>query len=53
MPIHQASEQMLEYLYQVCCALALLLNNDNADCQILNTHKYYERRQFAEYGVDK
>lgn len=34
MSIHQASEQMLGYLYQVRCALALLLNNDNADCQI-------------------
>lgn len=31
---HQASEQMLGYLYQVRYALALLLSNDNADCQI-------------------
>ena len=34
MPNHQASEQMLGYLYQVRCALALLLENDNSDCQI-------------------
>lgn len=31
---HQASEQMLGYLYQVRYALALLLANDNSDCQI-------------------
>ena len=31
---HQASEQMLGYLYQVRYALALLLSNDNLDCQI-------------------
>ena len=31
---HQASEQMLGYLYQVRYALALLLGNDNSDCQI-------------------
>ena len=31
---HQASEQMLGYLYQVRYALFLLLNNDNSDCQI-------------------
>lgn len=31
---HQASEQMLGYLYQVRYALALLLENDNSDCQI-------------------
>lgn len=34
MPNHQASEQMLGYLYQVRYALALLLENDNSDCQI-------------------
>lgn len=34
MPNHQASEQMLGYLYQVRYALFLLLNNDNPDCQI-------------------
>ena len=34
MPNHQASEQMLGYLYQVRYALALLLGNDNSDCQI-------------------
>ena len=28
---HQASEQMLGYLYQVRCALKLLLENDNSD----------------------
>lgn len=31
---HQASEQMLGYLYQVRYALALLLGNDNSNCQI-------------------
>ena len=31
MPNHQASEQMLGYLYQVRYALALLLENDNSD----------------------
>ena len=34
MSVHQASEQMLGYLYQVRYALALLLSNDNLDCQI-------------------
>ena len=34
MPNHQASGQMLGYLYQVRYALALLLENDNSDCQI-------------------
>lgn len=34
MPNHQASEQMLGYFYQVRYALALLLENDNSDCQI-------------------
>lgn len=34
MPNHQASEQILGYLYQVRYALALLLENDNSDCQI-------------------
>lgn len=34
MPNHQASEQMLGYLYQVRYALALLLENDNSDYQI-------------------
>lgn len=34
MPNHQASEQMLGYLYQVRYALALLLENDDSDCQI-------------------
>lgn len=31
---HQATEQMLGYLYQIRYALALLLSNDNPDCQI-------------------
>ena len=31
---HQASEQMIGYLYQVRYALALLLDNNNADFQI-------------------
>lgn len=34
MSTHQASEQMLGYLYQVRYALALLLNNDNENHQI-------------------
>ena len=34
MPNHQASKQMLGYLYQVRYALALLMKNDNADFQI-------------------
>ena len=34
MPNHQASEQMLGYLYQARYALALLLENVNSDCQI-------------------
>ena len=34
MSSHQASEQMLGYLYQVRYALALLLNHDNPDFQI-------------------
>ena len=31
---HQATEQMLGYLYQVRYALALLLDNDNPEFQI-------------------
>ena len=31
---HQATEQMLGYLYQIRYALALLLKNDNPDYQI-------------------
>ena len=31
---HQASEQMVGYLYQVRYALALLLDDDNSDSQI-------------------
>lgn len=34
MPTHQASEQMLGYLYQVRYALSMLLENDDSDCQI-------------------
>ena len=34
MSSHQASEQMIGYLYQVRYALALLLANDNSDFQI-------------------
>ena len=34
MSTHQASEQMLGYLYQVRYALSLLLNNDNENHQI-------------------
>ena len=35
MPSHQASEQMIGYLYQIRYALALLLSNDNSDFQII------------------
>ena len=42
MPNHQASEQMLGYLYQVRYALALLLENDNSDCQISYPSKSVE-----------
>mgnify|MGYP005795224605 CR=1 FL=1 len=35
MPSHQASEQMIGYLYQIRYALALLLTNDNSDFQII------------------
>ena len=31
---HQASEQMIGYLYQVRYALALLLDDDNSNSQI-------------------
>ena len=31
---HQATEQMLGYLYQVRYALALLLDNSDPNCQI-------------------
>lgn len=34
MPNHQATEQMIGYLYQVRYALALLLDNENDDLQI-------------------
>ena len=34
MSTHQASEQMIGYLYQVRYALSLLLNNDNENHQI-------------------
>ena len=44
MPNHQASEQMLGYLYQVRYALALLLENDNSDCQI-SIEKFDEDRK--------
>lgn len=35
---HQASAQMLGYLYQVRYALVLLLENDNSDCQVSIEH---------------
>lgn len=44
---HQASEQMLGYLYQVRYALALLLKNDNSDCQIS-----IERFDDVAFGMD-
>lgn len=49
MPNHQASEQMLGYLYQVRYALVLLLENDNADCQI--SIEKFDDVAFANDGV--
>ena len=49
MPNHQASEQMLGYLYQVRYALVLLLENDNADCQI--SIEKFDDVAFAKDGV--
>ena len=51
MPNHQASEQMLGYLYQVRYALALLMKNDNADFQI--SIEKFDDVAFSEDGVPK
>ena len=49
MPNHQASEQMLGYLYQVRYALALLLENDNSDCQI--SIEKFDDVAFSKYDI--
>ena len=46
---HQASEQMLGYLYQVRCALKLLLENDNSDFQI--SIEKFDDVAFSQEGV--
>lgn len=48
---HQASEQMLGYLYQVRCALKLLLENDNSDFQI--SIEKFDDVAFSQEGVPK
>ena len=51
MPNHQASKQMLGYLYQVRYALALLMKNDNADFQI--SIEKFDDVAFSKDGVPK
>lgn len=51
MPNHQASEQMLGYLYQVRYALALLLENDNSDFQI--SIEKFDDVAFSKDGMPK
>lgn len=51
MPKHQASEQMLGYLYQVRYALALLLENDNSDFQI--SIEKFDDVAFSKDGIPK
>lgn len=51
MPNHQASEQMLGYLYQVRYALALLMKNDNANSQI--SIERFDDVAFSEDGIPK
>lgn len=48
---HQASEQMLGYLYQVRYALALLLENDNSDFQI--SIEKFDDVAFSKDGIPK
>lgn len=48
---HQASEQMIGYLYQVRYALALLLKNDNSDFQI--SLEKFDDVAFSKDGVPK
>lgn len=48
---HQASEQMLGYLYQVRYALALLLGNDNSDFQI--SIEKFDDVAFSKDGIPK
>ncbi len=51
MSTHQASEQMLGYLYQVRCALDLLLNTDNEDYQI--SIEQFDDVDFRQNGTPK
>lgn len=51
MPNHQASEQMLGYLYQVRYALNLLLENDNPRFQI--SIEKFDDVAFSENGIPK
>lgn len=48
---HQASEQMIGYLYQVRYALALLLDNDNSDFQI--SIEKFDDVAFSKDGLPK
>ncbi|RGC80405.1 hypothetical protein DW241_12715 [Hungatella hathewayi] len=48
---HQASEQMLGYLYQVRYALTLLLENDNSDFQI--SIEKFDDVAFSKDGMPK
>ncbi len=48
---HQASEQLLGYLYQVRYALALLLGNDNSDFQI--SIEKFDDVAFSKDGIPK
>ena len=56
MPNHQASEQMLGYLYQVRYALALLMKNDNADFQIsiekFDDVRFNDKENYFEFDFD-
>ena len=51
MSSHQASEQMLGYLYQVRYALNLLLENDNSRFQI--SIEKFDDVAFSDNGVPK
>lgn len=51
MPSHDASEQMLGYLYQVRYALSLLLKNDNPNYQI--SIEKFDDVAFVENDIPK
>ena len=51
---HQASEQMLGYLYQVRCALKLLLENDNSEQKMTKKSNVVEGfllRSLSKYDI--